>query len=163
MNAEVICNTGPIIALSMIHRIDILRHIFELVAIPEEVHKEILEGGTKNAGLANYRKVKWIKVMTLSKPVDPLLTTSLDAGEAAVVGLARELGVNLVLIDERKARKIARTIYGLHVIGSARILVEAKRSKLLDNVGAALQAMRDGGYWIGDSIVDAALKQAGET
>ena len=80
-----------------------------------------------------------------------------------MVGLARELGVNLVLIDERKARKIARTIYGLHVIGSARILVEAKRSKLLDNVGAALQAMRDGGYWIGDSIVDAALKQAGET
>ena len=80
-----------------------------------------------------------------------------------MVGLARELGVNLVLIDERKARKIARTIYGLHVIGSARILVEAKRSKLLDNVGAALQAMRDGDYWIGDSIVDAALKQAGET
>ena len=73
MNVEVICNTGPIVALSMIHRIDILRHIFELVAIPEEVHKEILEGGTKNAGLANYRKVKWIKVMTLSKPVDPLL------------------------------------------------------------------------------------------
>ncbi len=32
-----------------------------------------------------------------------------------------------------------------------------------DNVGVALQAMRDGGYWIGDSIVDAALKQAGET
>ena len=162
MNAEVICNTGPIVALSMIHRIDILRHIFELVAIPEEVHKEILEGGTKNAGLENYRKVKWIKVMTLSKPVDPLLKTSLDAGEAAVVGLARELGLNLVLIDERKARKIARTIYGLQVIGSARILVEAKRSGLLDNVGAALQAMRDGGYWIGDSIVDAALKQAGE-
>ena len=70
---------------------------------------------------------------------------------------------NLVLIDERKARKIARTIYGLHVIGSARIMVEAKRSKLLDNVGAALQAMRDCGYWICDSIVDAALKQAGET
>ena len=33
----------------------------------------------------------------------------------------------------------------------------------LDNVGAALQAMRNGGYWIGDSIVDAAMKQAGET
>jgi hypothetical protein len=32
-----------------------------------------------------------------------------------------------------------------------------------DNVGAALQAMRDGGYRLGDSIVDAALKQAGET
>ena len=79
-----------------------------------------------------------------------------------MIELARELSVNLVLVDERKARKIARTIYGLHVIGSARVLVEAKRHGLLDNVGAALQAMRNGGYWIGDSIVDAALKQAGE-
>ena len=32
----------------------------------------------------------------------------------------------------------------------------------MDNVGAAIQAMRDRGYWIGDSIVDVALKQAGE-
>ena len=127
------------------------------------MHKEILEGGPINAGLLNYRKAKWIKVMTLSNPIDPLLRTSLDDGEAAVIGLARELNANLVLIDERKARKIARTIYGLHVIGSARVLVEAKRHGLLDNVGVALQAMRDGGYWIGDSIVDAALKQAGET
>ena len=162
MNGKVICNTGPIVALSMIGRIGILRDLFELVTVPEAVHMEILEGGTTNAGLAGYRKVNWIKVGTLSKPVDPLLRTSLDFGEAAVIELARELSVNLVLVDERKARKIARTIYGLHVIGSARVLVEAKRHGLLDNVGAALQAMRNGGYWIGDSIVDAALKQAGE-
>jgi len=163
MNSRVICNTGPLIALSVINRIDILRHLFEFIAVPEEVHKEILEGGATNAGLAGYRKVNWIKVKTLSNPVDPLLRTALDAGEAAVIGLARELSVNLVLVDERKARKIARTIYGLHVIGSARILVEAKKRGLIDNVSAALQAMRDGGYWIGDSIVAAALKQAGET
>jgi len=162
MNGKVICNTGPIVALSMIDRIDILRDLFELVTVPEAVHMEILEGGTTNAGLAGYRKVNWIKVRTLSNPIDPLLKTALDVGEAAVIELARELNVNLVLIDERKARKIARTIYGLHVIGSARVLVEAKRHGLLDNVGAALQAMRNGGYWIGDSIVDAALKQAGE-
>ena len=162
MNGKMICNTGPLIALSMIDRIDILRHLFKLIAVPEAVHKEILEGGITNAGLANYRKIKWIKVITLSSPADPLLETSLDSGEAAVIELARELNANFVLIDERKARKIARTVYGLHVIASARVLVEAKRRGLLRNVGAALQAMRDGGYWIGDSIVDVALKKAGE-
>jgi predicted nucleic acid-binding protein len=163
MNGKLICNTGPLVALSMIDRIDILRRLFKLVAVPEAVHKEILEGGPINAGLSNYRKAKWIKVMTLSNPTDPLLKTSLDAGEAAVIELAREMNADLVLIDERKARKIARTIYGLHVVGSARVLVEAKRRGLLDNVGGALQAMRDGGYRLGDSIVDVALKQAGET
>jgi len=162
MNGKAICNTGTIIALSMIDRIDILRHIFELIAVPEEVHKEILEGGARNAGLANYRKAQWIRVVALSSPVDPLLRTSLDPGEAAVIGLARELNANVVVVDERKARKIARTVYGLHVIGSARALVEAKRRGLLDKIGSELQTMRDGGYWIGDSIVDAALKSAGE-
>jgi hypothetical protein len=162
MNGKVICNTGPIVALSIIDRIDILRQLFEFVAVPEAAHKEVPGGGAINAGLANYRKVKWIKVITPSNPVDPLLRTSLDVGDAAVIGLAKELSVNLVLIDERKARRIARTIYGLHVIGSARVLVEAKRRGVLGNVGAALQTMRDGGYWIGDSIVDAAQRQAGE-
>jgi hypothetical protein len=86
----------------------------------------------------------------------------LDAGEATVIGLARELGADFVLIDERKARKIARTVYNLKVIGSVRVLVEAKNRGLLDKVGEAINGMRDGGYWIGDSIVAAALKQAGE-
>ena len=88
MNGKVICNTGPIVALSMIDRIDILRDLFELVSVPEAVHMEILEGGTTNAGLAGYRKVNWIKVRTIANPVDPLLRTALDAGEAAVIGLA---------------------------------------------------------------------------
>ncbi len=55
MNGKMICNTGPLIALSMIDRIDILRHLFKLIAVPEAVHKEIPEGGITNAGLANYR------------------------------------------------------------------------------------------------------------
>lgn len=76
-----------------------------------------------------------------------------------MIELARELNANFVLIDERKAKKVARTVYVLHIIGSVRVLVEAKRRGLLGNVGEALQ---DGGHWIGDSIIDAALKKAGE-
>jgi len=162
MNGKLVCNTGPLVALSIIDQIDILRRLFEFVAVPEAVHREILEGGTTNAGLSNYHKVQWIKVMALSTRTDPLLMTSLDEGEAAVILLARELNADFALIDERKARKIARTVYGLKVIGSAGILVEAKRQGLIDNVGSALQIMRDNGYRIGDSIIDTALRKAGE-
>ena len=112
--------------------------------------------------MSNYQKAKWIKVIPLSNPIDPLLITSLDAGEAAVIGLARELNTNLVLIDEHKARRISRTIYELNCIGSVRVLVEAKKRGLLQNIGAEMQAMRDSGYWISDSIVAVALEQAGE-
>ena len=156
MKRQLICNTGPLIAFSIINRLDVLHHLFSNIVIPEAVHREILEGGANNIGLTNYQQVKWIKIMPLSNPIDPLLKNILDAGEAAVIALARELNCDFILIDEIKARKIARNVYGLNVVGSARILVEAKRHKLLNNVGDALQAMRDGGYWIDDSIVEIA-------
>jgi predicted nucleic acid-binding protein len=53
----------------------------------------------------------------------------LDVGEAAVIGLALEEKATIVLIDERKARKVARDIYGLQPIGTTRILVEAKKKR----------------------------------
>lgn len=121
-----------------------------------------MEGGAENSGLSNYQKAQWIEVLPLPFHTDPLLITTLDAGEAAVIALSRELNANLVLIDERKARKVARNIYGLRVIGTAGILVKAKKLGLLDNIASLLQIMRDSGYRIGDSIVDAALKQVGE-
>ncbi len=45
MNGKLICNTGPLVALSIIDQIHILRRLFEFVAVPEAVHREILEGG----------------------------------------------------------------------------------------------------------------------
>jgi len=162
MPGKMVCNAGPLVALSLINRLDLLRDLFAVVAVPEAVHREILVGGSENAGLSNYNKVQWIKVLPISTRIDPLLVTSLDEGEAAVIALARELKADFTLIDERKARKIARTVYGLNVIGSAGILVEAKKRGLIENVGSALQDMRDNGYWMGVSIVEAALKMAGE-
>jgi uncharacterized protein len=157
-----ISNTGPLIALALIDRLDLLRSLFEAISVPETVHAEILQGGALGRGLTQYRAASWIEVEALQKPLDPLLTAVLDIGEASVIQLARERGADAVLIDERKARKIARTVYGLTVIGTARILVDAKRQGLLTSVGAELDAMRAGGYWIHDDIVNRALKEAGE-
>ncbi len=55
MSVKLISNTGPLIALSIVDRIDILRSLFGAVAVPETVHNEILEGGPRNAGVSNSR------------------------------------------------------------------------------------------------------------
>jgi len=94
--------------------------------------------------------------------IEPLLGTLLDKGEASVIHLAWEIGADFVLIDERKARKIARKIYGIQVVGSARILVEAKHRGLISNVREAIEGMRSAGYWIHDDIMKAAVEQAAE-
>ena len=162
MRGTIVSNTGPIIALSAIDHLGILKKIFDQVVLPEPVHNEIMQGGKDLPGLGCYKKATWIKVVSLSTAIEPLLGTLLDKGEASVIHLAREIGADFVLIDERKARKIARKIYGSRVVGSVRILVEAKHRGLISSVRGALEEMRNSGYWIHDDIVKTALEQAEE-
>ncbi len=162
MNGCIVSNTGPLIGLAIIGHLDILDKIFDEVSVPETVNYEMLEGGSMNTGVASYRNSPWIQVRQLSDPLDPLLGNVLDAGEAAVIQLARECEADFVLIDERKGRKIARNIYNMSVIGTARILVEARHRGIVGSVREAIVGMRSGGYRIHDNILEFALRMAGE-
>ena len=79
----------------------------------------------------------------------------------------RQTTGSVVLKDDRqfqrKARKVARDIYGLQPIGTARILVEAKRKNLLPDIASQFQKIQQEDYWIHASIVETALREAGET
>ena len=163
MKRRLVSNTGPLVALALVERLDILQGLFEVTTIPQAVHEEILQGGATSAGVNAYRRAAWIRVEPLQATLDPLLTLVLDRGEASVIQLARERDTDSVLIDERKARKIARTVYNLDVVGTAGILVEAKKRGIVIRVGEILTRMRENGYWIHDRIVAAALNEAGET
>lgn len=159
--SRIVCNSGPLIALGILGKLDFLKSLFDEVLVPEAVHQEISQGGLKLAGLESFQRAKWIRIAA-PKQKDELLTALLDAGEAGVIALARELGIGLVLIDERKARKVARDVYGLQPIGTARILIEAKKKMLLTEIAPLLEALRREGYWIHEDIVRAALCEAGE-
>ncbi len=50
----------------------------------------------------------------------------------------------------------------MQVVGTGRILIEAKRAGLLAAVRPSLEAIRENGYWISDKIVAEILKQASE-
>ena len=160
--SRIICNSGPLIALGLLGRLDILKSPFDEVLVPEAVQIEIEQGGIRLLGLEDFRRAGWIRVVPLKEKRDELLESLLDIGEAAVIGLAREQKAALVLIDERKARKVARDIYGLQPIGTARILVEARKQQLLPEIASQFQKLRQAGYWIHDSIVQTALLEAGE-
>jgi predicted nucleic acid-binding protein len=159
--SRIVCNSGPLIALGILGRLDLLKSLFDEVLIPEAVQTEIEQGGIKFSGVEDFQRAEWIHIER-PKRNDELLTALLDAGEAAVIDLAREQNIKIVLIDERKARKVARDIYGLQPIGTARILVDAKRANLLTEIASLLKKLRQEGYWIHEDIVQKALREAGE-
>lgn len=160
--AVVVADTGPLIALAGIDRLDLLNALFGRVLVPDAVHEEVLAGGDRNLGLKAYRQAAFLRVLE-APDIDPALGALLHRGEASVIALARSTGADRVLIDEQKARKVARRIYGLAVLGSVGVLIEAKREGLLPSVAESLDDMRTNGYWVHDRIVHAALRAAGES
>ena len=156
-----------VIALMAVGKLSILKEMFDEVVIPHEVHDELLMGKTVKdfanlIRITAYEQEKWIQVQKLQTSLNPALRGMLDVGEACVIQLASDAKTDFVLIDERKARKIARSMYGLKVVGTAGILVEAKRKGIIKTVKDLLDEMRTAGYWIGDNIVQQILKEAGE-
>jgi len=158
----VVCNAGPLIALAGIGSLGLLRDLFGSVLVAGEVKAEVEAGGGTAAGADMFSTMPWLQATRISPRIDPWLTSVLDQGEAATISLAVHVSASLVLMDERKGRKIARQVYGIAVIGTGRLLVEAKRAALIGNVRPAINQMRANGYWLADNIVAEILQQAGE-
>lgn len=158
---KLISNTGPILALSGAGCLELIRDLYTSVTVPKAVHEELIEGGKFGFGLSAYLAATWIQVEPQGR-IDPLLLAQLDQGEAAVITIALNKNSQATLIDERKARRIARTIYGLEVFGTVRVLLEAKKAGLIGNVSEILNVMRANGYWIHENIVEHALRKADE-
>ena len=85
----------------------------------------------------------------------------IDRGEAETVVLAEELNADAVLIDDRKARKIA-TLRGLNVIGTIGVLLNAKDKGLISEVKPLLEALTKREIRISKELYEHALELAHE-
>jgi predicted nucleic acid-binding protein len=158
----ILCNAGPLIALSMVECLEVLERLYRRVLVPEAVFREIVDSGAGRAGSREIESASWIEILRSEPPPEPLLASELGAGEAAVIAAAHRLGADLVLLDERRARRIAEQAYNLRVKGSAGILVAAKRAGLISAVRPLLESMSSQGYFLSRRLVDAASRESGE-
>lgn len=157
----IVCDSGPLIALEGIGKLDLLKDLFGEVLVVQEVRAEV-ERGRAATRINLFSDLPWLQTVSLKEQIDPLLGSLLDSGEAATIALARQTFTPCILIDEVKGRRVARDIYKLHVIGTGRVLVEAKRASLINCVEPLLNKMRSRGYWLADAIVTQLLHEAEE-
>lgn len=157
-----VVNAGPLVALSLLDELDLLPALFAECWVPRAVYNEVAVAGIGKPGAKSLQSADWQSRVCLSPVPDPLLVMELDAGEAEVISLARQLAPCLAVIDERRGRRIAQQVYGLAIKGTAGILVEAQRRGLISGVRPRLLEMRAAGYFIADSVIVAACQAAGE-
>jgi predicted nucleic acid-binding protein len=104
----------------------------------------------------------WLRVQPVqNSAVVATLKTQMDDGEAEAIALAMELGDVLLILDDKKARRVAQQI-GLKVIGTVGMLLRAKRDGVITEIKPFLTALMQANFRISDGIIQEALRLSGE-
>jgi predicted nucleic acid-binding protein len=152
MPSVAIPDTSCLIGLSGGRRLDLLRDRYSEVTVPRAVADEFGEA------LPN-----WVSVALVGNVGQvQALRSSLGQGESEVIALALERFDSVAVLDDLRARRIARDL-GLRFTGTAGVLLKAKSAGLLPSVAQALQAMTPSGFRLSDDLGDEMLRLAGES
>jgi hypothetical protein len=159
----VVSNTTPLIGLASIRRFDLLRQLFGEVLIAQAVYDEAVVAGREAGGAKlEVTAATWIdSVNVKDRLAVEVLLDEMDLGEAETIVLARELGADWVLMDEKKGRRKLSQL-GLQKIGTVGILLKAKQVGLLSTVRPEIEELRRRGFSLSQEVVDAVLSRAGE-
>ena len=88
------------------------------------------------------------------------LRRELDFGEAEAIALALEVNAERVLLDERDARRVAKSL-GLRVTGVAGVLRRARLEKRIPSLRGALGRLRDeAGFHLDEELIEEILTDA---
>ncbi len=168
----VIADAGPLIALARIGELELLPRLFGQVLVTAQVAAELTQGGVfaDTGHLLAALQQPWLKTVDLSEPW--LLEChhwihlhQIDMGEASALVLANhamEQGDEVLLIvDETRGRQAAQHAH-IAIIGTAGLMLLAKKMGWLQAVKPLLLTMQSQGYYFSDRLVQAVLRQARE-
>lgn len=159
----VISDASVFINLAIIGQLDLLPSIFGKITVPQAVFQEVVTAGATKPGSQELRTAEWLEVQDCTDQVLlNRLLQSLDKGEAEAITLACEMNADLLVIDEKRGRNIAKSL-NLQITGLLGVLLTAKKKGLIESVKTLmvrLQAEAD--FRIGKETFRVVLEAAGE-
>jgi len=154
--ARLVCNSSPIISLSMINQLPLLWQIFDEVYIPEEVYKEVVESNkAKKLGEEQLKEAVATGEIRIyhvqNRNFIEQMYGRLHRGELEAIAAAKELEISWVCLDDKLARRLAETML-LKPIGVIGILETAQRMGKITNIKECVDIMIENGYRISKNI-----------
>lgn len=152
----VVSDTTPLISLLKIHRLDLLKGLFDEVQIPQAVFNELTENQDFPDEAEEIKSCDFIHIQNVESSEVSLFrrATGLDLGESEAFVLTDKIKADLVLVDEAHARKIARTI-GFNIMGTIGILTESFKNGFIsaDELQSAVEIFRTSGRFISEDLL----------
>jgi len=133
----VLCNSGPLIALGKLNRLDLLTALYNRVEITQAVYTEVvlqglMRGSPDAATVRHFWQQQGWPIITVSNDLMANYQPSvvLDRGEIEILTVAQSYANTLVLLDDEAARSEARHL-NLQVKGTVGVIVDAYRNQAL--------------------------------
>ena len=159
--AEAICDTSPLQYLHQIKHLDVLPSLATRVLVPPAVVDELQEGMRLGLDLPDVNTLDWVEVLRPAGASALPLVTDLGPGESEALALALEYREAVIVLDDRVARNVARTL-GLKMTGTLSLLLDAKRAGRIERVTPLLNELESLGFRLADHTRAAVMKLAGE-
>ncbi len=148
---DMLSNTSCLIALDNIRQLDLLHSLYDIIHISEEVAAEF-----------GVLVPAWIKVHSVQdKTKLDILHNLVDLGEASTIALAYQFDDVTLILDDRKARKLADNLK-LRFTGLLGVLIKAKQTGIIDSVDNVLARLKSAGFRFSPAMEIQALRLAGE-
>ena len=145
----VVADTSPINYLILIGSVEVLPRLYGEILSPSAVVRELRAAASPPALRAFIADPpQWFHLRQSAAPLDP--SGALDDGEREAIHLAREIGADLLLMDDAQGRAAASEL-GLRVVGVVGVLVAGGRRNLLD-FEAAFAALEETSCYLSDSV-----------
>jgi len=157
-----VCNTSPLILLAKIHRLALLKRLYDEVIVPQAVLKELeARPATEEKGVRALLQGRKLHLKRASKRALREVPAELGRGEREAIALALESKADLVILDDRQGRRVARA-KGLAVTGTLGLLIEAREKGLIPSVRRELDRLIEAGIWIDEAFYHRILQEFGE-
>ncbi|MDF5721776.1 MAG: DUF3368 domain-containing protein [Rhizonema sp. PD37] len=156
---RVIVNSSPLIVLLKSQKTQLIPQLFAEILVPSGVFEEITtKDDVASTQLLNTSWIQRVEVNTIAPVV---AAWDLGKGESQVLSFALKNTDFAAIIDDRAARRCAQAL-SINTIGTGGLLILAKRRGLIPSISPGIQALRDAGLWLSDTLVNLLKQQVGE-
>jgi hypothetical protein len=154
--ALIVSDASPLIALDYLGELELIpRLLGSRLTIPPAVARELFTSQRRSLPA-------WATVRGVNQPIaERILRASLGAGESEALALALEVNAELVLVDDKAARRTASAL-GLPVMGLLGLLLRAKSAGLIPELRTKLDQLLALPFHIAPRLYESALRDAGE-
>ena len=156
----IIADSSPLISLAIISKLHLLDNIFQDIIVPFSVYEEIAQTDKKfSATLQEWTK-PFIKKCNNIEAFNAY-RLSLGKGESEAIVLSKEFKDCILLLDDKKARKVAK-LENQKVIGTIGILISAKDKGLISEIKSSLMLLEEQDIHLSKALIEKALEITGE-